>query len=98
MAEVWTNTGRADSSRDAEDRTMAVEWVVAAGVFAGASAVLWAFSAWMTRRIEAAVPINGRFLEVDGERFHYVDEGKGPPLVMIGRRRTAQPPLPTPSA
>ena len=83
MAEVWTNTGRADSSRDAEDRTMAVEWVVAAGVFAGASAVLWAFSAWMTRRIEAAVPINGRFLEVDGERFHYVEEGKGPPLVMI---------------
>ncbi len=62
---------------------MAVEWVVAAGVFVGASAVLWGISAWMTRRIEAAVPINGRFLEVDGERFHYVEEGKGPPLVMI---------------
>jgi len=59
---------------------MAVEWVAAA---AGASAVLWGFSAWMTRRIEAAVPINGRFVEVDGERFHYVEEGKGPPLVMI---------------
>ncbi|MCF5800975.1 alpha/beta fold hydrolase [Pseudomonas sp. PA-1-5A] len=26
---------------------------------------------------------NGRFVEVDGERFHYVEEGKGPPLVMI---------------
>ena len=62
---------------------MAVEWVVAAGVFIGASAALWGLSAWMTRRIEAAVPSNGRFLEVDGERFHYVDEGKGPPLVMI---------------
>ncbi|MFO2466358.1 alpha/beta hydrolase [Pseudomonas sp. 15FMM2] len=62
---------------------MAVEWVVAAGIFVGASAVLWGVSAWMTRRIEAAVPINGRFVEVDGERFHYVDEGKGPPLVMI---------------
>ncbi|TFY89684.1 alpha/beta hydrolase [Pseudomonas nabeulensis] len=83
MAEVWTNTGRADSSREAEDRAMAVEWVVAAGVFVGVSAVLWAFSAWMTQRIETAVPINGRFLEVDGERFHYVEEGKGPPLVMI---------------
>ena len=59
---------------------MAVEWVAAA---AGASAVLWGFSAWMTRRIEAAVPINGRLVEVDGERFHYVEEGKGPPLVMI---------------
>ncbi|WP_262381196.1 MULTISPECIES: alpha/beta hydrolase [unclassified Pseudomonas] len=62
---------------------MAVEWVVAAGVFIAASAALWGLSAWMTRRIEAAVPSNGRFLEVDGERFHYVDEGKGPPLVMI---------------
>ncbi|WP_460150492.1 alpha/beta fold hydrolase [Pseudomonas sp. S3_A03] len=59
---------------------MAVEWVAAA---AGASAVLWALSAWMTRRIEAAVPSDGRYVEVDGERFHYVEEGKGPPLVMI---------------
>ncbi|WP_223816907.1 alpha/beta fold hydrolase [Pseudomonas lactis] len=62
---------------------MAVEWVVAAGVLVGASAVLWGLSAWMTRRIEATVPSNGRFVEVDGERFHYVEEGKGPPLVMI---------------
>ena len=62
---------------------MAVEWVVAAGVLAGASAALWGLSAWMTRRIEATVPINGRFVEVDGERFHYVEEGKGPPLLMI---------------
>ncbi|AZF52935.1 Beta-ketoadipate enol-lactone hydrolase [Pseudomonas sp. R4-34-07] len=62
---------------------MAVEWVVAAGVVIGASAVSWAFSAWMTRRIETAVPINGRVVEVDGERFHYVDEGQGPALVMI---------------
>ncbi len=62
---------------------MAVEWVVAAGVVVGASALLWGLSAWMTRRIEATVPINGRFVEVNGERFHYVDEGKGPPLVMI---------------
>jgi pimeloyl-ACP methyl ester carboxylesterase len=62
---------------------MAVEWVVAAAVLAGGSALLWRFSARMTRRIEAAVPIDGRFVEVDGERFHYVEEGKGPPLVMI---------------
>ncbi|MFC6339999.1 alpha/beta fold hydrolase [Pseudomonas sp. CCM 7891] len=62
---------------------MAVEWVIAAGVFVGVSAVLWGISALMTRRIEAAIPINGRCVEVDGERFHYFDEGKGPPLVMI---------------
>ncbi|MBN2992550.1 alpha/beta hydrolase [Pseudomonas cedrina subsp. fulgida] len=62
---------------------MAVEWVSAAAVFIGASAALWGFSAWMTRRIEAAVPNDGRFVEVNGERFHYYEEGKGPPLVMI---------------
>lgn len=83
VAEALTNTGQVASSREAEDRAMAVEWVVAAGVLVGASVLLWGLSAWMTRRIEATVPINGRFVEVDGERFHYVDEGKGPPLVMI---------------
>ncbi|WP_421556098.1 alpha/beta fold hydrolase [Pseudomonas kitaguniensis] len=66
---------------------MAVEWVSAAGAavagLAAASAVLWAFSARMTRRIEAAVPINGRFVAVGGERFLYCEEGSGPPLVMI---------------
>ncbi|MFN3358720.1 MAG: alpha/beta fold hydrolase [Pseudomonas sp.] len=59
---------------------MAVEWVAAA---AGASALLWGFSTWMARRIEARVPMMGRCVEIDGERFHYVEEGKGPPLVMI---------------
>src|SRR5476649_2267624 len=83
MAEALINTGQVASGREAEDRAMAVEWVVAAGVFVGLSVVLWGFSARMTRRIEAAVPINGRFLEINGERFHYVDEGAGPPLVMI---------------
>jgi hypothetical protein len=62
---------------------MAVEWVIAAAVLIGASAISWGFSAWMTRRIEAAVPGSGRFVEVDGERFHYYEEGKGPPLLMI---------------
>ncbi|WP_395607100.1 alpha/beta fold hydrolase [Pseudomonas sp. B22129] len=62
---------------------MAVDWVVAAGGVVVVSAVLWAFSALMTRRIETTVAINGRFVDVEGERFHYVEEGKGPPLVMI---------------
>ncbi|WP_307392510.1 alpha/beta fold hydrolase [Pseudomonas cedrina] len=83
MAEALINSGRVASSRDAEDRAMAVEWVIAAAVFIGVSAALWGFSAWMTRRIEAAVPNDGRFVEVNGERFHYYEEGKGPPLVMI---------------
>ncbi len=66
---------------------MAVEWLSTAGAAVGglaaASALLWAFSARITRRIEAAVPINGRFVVVGGERLHYCEEGSGPPLVMI---------------
>ena len=80
MAVAPINSGRVTSRREAEDRAMAVEWIAAA---AGASALLWGFSTWMTRRIEAAVPSTGRFVDVDGERFHYYEEGDGPPVVMI---------------
>ncbi|WP_084663496.1 alpha/beta fold hydrolase [Pandoraea faecigallinarum] len=41
----------------------------------------------VTRRIarhaEAAVPPDGRFLDIDGEQVHYVDFGHGPPIVFI---------------
>ena len=87
MAEALTNSGQVAGSRDAEDRAMAVEGVVVAGVLVAGLAVvsagLWGLSRWMMRRIEAAVPPDGRMVEVDGERFHYYEEGKGPPLLMI---------------
>ena len=41
------------------------------------------FSAWTARRVEAAVPPIGRFLEVDGTKIHYVDEGTGPAIVFV---------------
>src|SRR5471032_109020 len=40
MAEALINTGQVASGREAEDRAMAVEWVVAAGVLGVASAVV----------------------------------------------------------
>jgi hypothetical protein len=40
-------------------------------------------SAVAGRLIEKAVPPQGRFLEVDGERLHVLDVGAGPPVVMI---------------
>ncbi len=39
---------------------------------------------WRTkRRVEREVPPDGRFLDLDGARIHYVDAGSGPPIVLI---------------
>ena len=46
-------------------------------------AALAAFSAVMARRIEKAVPPQGGFLDLDGERLHVLDKGAGRPVVMI---------------
>ncbi|NWB84097.1 alpha/beta fold hydrolase [Pseudomonas gingeri] len=58
-------------------------WGVGVALFAAANAALWAISSRINRSIEAAVPAEGRFIEVGGEWIHYVDEGSGPALVMI---------------
>jgi pimeloyl-ACP methyl ester carboxylesterase len=45
--------------------------------------LVW-FTANAARKIEAALPPRGRFMEIDGERIHYVDTGgAGPAVVMI---------------
>jgi pimeloyl-ACP methyl ester carboxylesterase len=41
------------------------------------------FSARTARRVEKLLPAHGHFIEVDGARIHYLDEGSGPPLVLI---------------
>jgi pimeloyl-ACP methyl ester carboxylesterase len=41
------------------------------------------YAAYSARRVEAAAPPLGRFLEIDGARIHYVDKGAGPALFMI---------------
>jgi pimeloyl-ACP methyl ester carboxylesterase len=41
------------------------------------------FTAWTARRVERAVPPRGQFIDINGTRVHYVDEGSGPPLVFI---------------
>jgi pimeloyl-ACP methyl ester carboxylesterase len=60
-------------------------WIVGLGlaailVLAGGLAV---FAAWTARRVEKALPPRGQFVEVDGARIHYLDEGSGPALVLI---------------
>ena len=45
--------------------------------------LVW-FAANTARKVEAAVPPCGQFMEIDGQRLHYVDtKGKGPAIVMI---------------
>jgi pimeloyl-ACP methyl ester carboxylesterase len=46
-----------------------------------------AYFFWITRRLarnaERAVPANGSFVTVDGNRIHYVESGEGRPILMI---------------
>jgi pimeloyl-ACP methyl ester carboxylesterase len=41
------------------------------------------FTARTARRVEAALPPDGRFVEVDGARIHYIERGAGPTLLLI---------------
>ena len=42
------------------------------------------FTARTARKVEAALPPRGKFMQVDSERIHYVDRGgSGPAIVMI---------------
>lgn len=44
---------------------------------------LAAFSFWVARRVERAVPAAGAFLAVDGVRLHYLEVGQGPVVLLI---------------
>jgi pimeloyl-ACP methyl ester carboxylesterase len=41
------------------------------------------YSGWTTLRVEKALPPLGRFVDVDGGRIHYLDQGAGPTLLLI---------------
>jgi len=41
------------------------------------------FTAVTARRVEAALPPRGRFIEVAGARIHYLDKGSGPAIVIL---------------
>jgi pimeloyl-ACP methyl ester carboxylesterase len=41
------------------------------------------YTAYTARQVERAVPARGRFLQLDGCRIHYIDEGAGPPLFLV---------------
>ena len=55
--------------------------VLAAAVLLIGSLVL--FTAWTAFRVERSLPPLGRFIEIDGTRIHYLDQGQGPVIVLI---------------
>ncbi|AFQ51483.1 alpha/beta fold hydrolase [Burkholderia cepacia] len=55
-------------------------------VLLGVVAVLAAlalFSGYIARRVTRSFPPEGRFVDVGGDRIHYVEYGSGPPLVFV---------------
>ncbi|WP_175805020.1 alpha/beta fold hydrolase [Burkholderia ambifaria] len=46
-------------------------------------AVLALFSGFVARRVTRAFPPEGRFVDIGGDRIHYVEYGSGPPLVFV---------------
>lgn len=58
-------------------------------VIAAACAALMSFTRRATRRIERAVPMDGRHIDIDGERIHYAEYGNShgngdkPPVVFV---------------
>lgn len=56
---------------------------VAGLALAGTLAALAVASALGARWIDRALPPVGDFVEVDGTRLHYTDQGHGPPIVLV---------------
>ncbi|MFL6336808.1 MAG: alpha/beta fold hydrolase [Pyrinomonadaceae bacterium] len=52
-------------------------------VVIGALVALLLFTAHTARRVDAALPPLGRFVEVGGARIHYFERGDGPTLLLI---------------
>jgi len=62
-----------------------IAWIVGVALLLLALVIggLAVFSARTARQVEKAVPPLGRFIDVDAARIHYLDEGSGPPLLLI---------------
>jgi pimeloyl-ACP methyl ester carboxylesterase len=64
---------------------MIVAWIIGSvalllGLALGGLVV---FTAWTARQVQKTLPPRGRFIDIDGSRIHYLDEGSGPPLLLI---------------
>ena len=62
-------------------KTSRVGKILAASAAALAAAAL--YNTYRTRQVERDHPPGGQFVSVDGVRLHYLEAGKGPPVVLI---------------
>lgn len=46
-------------------------------------AALVAFSAYIAAKVEKALPPRGSFIDIGTDRIHYVEQGSGPPIVLV---------------
>jgi pimeloyl-ACP methyl ester carboxylesterase len=61
---------------------MTVLLTIVVVLLAALAGLVW-FTARTASKIEAALPPRGQFMEIDGQRIHYIDRGSGPAIVMI---------------
>ena len=62
-----------------------IAWIagIGAALVVVVAAGLVLFAAWTARQVEKQVPPRGRFIDIDGARIHYLDEGSGPALLLV---------------
>lgn len=58
-----------------------VLFLVCLGLLAAAGLAL--FSRHVARKVEATLPSLGQFLDLGGTQIHYLDEGVGPPILLV---------------
>jgi pimeloyl-ACP methyl ester carboxylesterase len=46
-------------------------------------AALAAFSAYIAAKVEKALPPGGKFIDIGADRIHYVEQGSGPPMLIV---------------
>lgn len=52
-------------------------------LFAVVLAGLAGFSSYIAHKVEKALPPRGQFVTIGGDRIHYVEQGSGPPIVIV---------------
>jgi pimeloyl-ACP methyl ester carboxylesterase len=62
-----------------------IAWIVfvVLALFGALVAGLMLFSGWTARRVEKALPPLGHFVEIEGCRIQYLEQGSGPALLLI---------------
>src|SRR3954469_25953427 len=78
-----TFTNRAPSRRPKHTARTSHRFAIAAGAAIGALAISALYNRQRAAQAERDNPPAGRFIEVNGVRLHYVERGRGEPLVLL---------------